>query len=291
MKLSIITINYNNCEGLRKTIESVVNQTWKEFEWIIVDGGSTDGSRELIEETAKYCPNISYWCSEPDKGVYNAMNKGIAHARGDYMNFMNSGDTFVESKTLEIVFSFSISEDLIYGDWIRVFPDHEEYKQAIHEFFSFHVFFTNVCHQAMFIRTSILKLRGYDENMYILADWKRWQEMASDGYSFKYIPVFVCRFEAISGISEKGGDRIVQERESLYTNPYLSKDLREWLADYHSKMNKFDYYDNCILTRQTYDFIHEHKIYQFLIHGTLIIIDLLRKLEKLCIKNPIYKEL
>ena len=93
MKLSIITINYNNCDGLQKTIDSVIAQTWRDFEWIVIDGGSTDGSKELLEQ---YKEHFSYWCSEPDKGIYNAMNKGIAKANGDYLNFMNSGDAFYE---------------------------------------------------------------------------------------------------------------------------------------------------------------------------------------------------
>lgn len=80
MKLSIITINYNNREGLKKTIESVLSQTFTDYEYIIIDGGSTDGSRELIEQ---YQSHLSFWCSEPDKGIYNAMNKGIAKARGN----------------------------------------------------------------------------------------------------------------------------------------------------------------------------------------------------------------
>ena len=87
MKFSIITINYNNVEGLRNTIKSVVNQTYTDYEFIIIDGGSTDGSVEVIKE---YANIITYWVSEPDKGIYNAMNKGIEVANGEYLNFMNS---------------------------------------------------------------------------------------------------------------------------------------------------------------------------------------------------------
>ena len=89
MKLSVITINFNNRDGLRKTIESVVNQTYNDFEYIIIDGGSTDGSVDVIKE---YADRIDYWVSEPDKGIYNAMNKGIDVAKGEYCIFMNSGD-------------------------------------------------------------------------------------------------------------------------------------------------------------------------------------------------------
>ena len=112
MKLSIITINYNNKAGLQKTIDSVICQTWKDYEWIIIDGGSTDGSKELIEQYQQY---FAYWCSEPDKGVYNAMNKGITKAKGEYLNFMNSGDCFVCDSTLMDVFFKEISADIVAG--------------------------------------------------------------------------------------------------------------------------------------------------------------------------------
>ena len=88
-KLSIITINYNNLEGLKRTVESVINQTSKEFEYIVIDGGSNDGSGAYIESKSEH---IDYWVSEPDKGIYNAMNKGIAKASGEYLLFLNSGD-------------------------------------------------------------------------------------------------------------------------------------------------------------------------------------------------------
>ena len=89
--LSIITINYNNKKGLLKTIDSIKEQSFTDFEWIIIDGGSTDGSVEIIRENES---RIAYWISEHDKGVYDAMNKGILHANGLWLNFMNSGDTF-----------------------------------------------------------------------------------------------------------------------------------------------------------------------------------------------------
>lgn len=97
-KFSIITINYNNKEGLRKTIESVVGQSFRDFEYIIIDGGSTDGSIEVIKE---YAGKVDYWVSEPDKGIYHAMNKGVLQAHGEYLNFMNSGDEFYNNGVLQ----------------------------------------------------------------------------------------------------------------------------------------------------------------------------------------------
>ena len=90
-KISIITINYNNFEGLKKTIKSVINQTWKDYEYIVIDGGSNDGSVEYLKSLDN---TINFWVSEADNGVYHAMNKGINKANGEYLLFLNSGDHF-----------------------------------------------------------------------------------------------------------------------------------------------------------------------------------------------------
>ena len=110
MKYSIITVNYNNKEGLRQTIESVIHQTFRDFEFIVIDGGSTDGSADVLKE---YDAQITYWVSEKDNGIYNAMNKGIAKATGDYLNFMNSGDCFYTSDVLESVANYESDADFI----------------------------------------------------------------------------------------------------------------------------------------------------------------------------------
>lgn len=112
-KLSIITINYNNKEGLIKTFMSVDSQTWTDFEYIVIDGGSSDGGKELIQQN----PRIDYWVSEKDSGVYQAMNKGIRNATGDYVIFMNSGDFFYDKMVLEKVqTSFESGIDILYGN-------------------------------------------------------------------------------------------------------------------------------------------------------------------------------
>ena len=112
MKYSIITINYNNKDGLEKTILSVINQTCQDFEYIIIDGGSTDGSVDVIK---KYADRIDYWVSEPDKGIYNAMNKGIIKAKGEYLNFMNSGDCFYDNEVLSNVYQNGMCSEMIVG--------------------------------------------------------------------------------------------------------------------------------------------------------------------------------
>ncbi len=113
MKLSIITINLNNVLGFKKTVESILSQTFTEFELIVIDGGSTRDNINIIKE---YSKNIKYWISEPDNGIYHAMNKGIRQAMGDYCFFLNSGDYFVNGRVLEKVFAEGHNEDVIFGN-------------------------------------------------------------------------------------------------------------------------------------------------------------------------------
>ena len=274
MKLSRININYNNLKGLKRTYESVASQTCQDFEWIIIDGGSTDGSKEFIEE---HQDKFSYWCSEPDKGVYNAMNKGISKARGDYLNFMNSGDCFYDEHTLENVFSQKLIADLVYGDWIRVYPDHEEYKAAPHKGFYATVFFDNVCHQAMFVKANVLRNKGYDDDMHILADWKRWIEMSLDGQTFQYIPLTICRFEATTGLSEKVSEQHSQERSMIYDlmPVEISKQIKKYDA---LVLQNWEYNNNPVIS-ETIRIATKGSSYKTkLIHLNLSIIKVLEKI-------------
>lgn len=201
MKLSIITINYNNLEGLRRTIDSVMSQTWRDFEWILVDGGSTDGSKELIEEiAANPHSNISWWCSEPDKGIYNAMNKGILHAKGDYLNFMNSGDCFVDKSILEKFFNYiqkDIPEsDILYGDCLECSENFKSvFRQAPPSLtLDFYVNRGYINHQSSFIKRALFDNELYDESYRLCADGNFFIRRILDGCKFSYVGFSVCRF-------------------------------------------------------------------------------------------------
>ncbi len=171
MKLSIITINLNNATGLKQTVESVIHQTFQDFEFIVIDGGSTDTSLDVIRANAQ---RITQWVSEPDRGIYNAMNKGLLLAQGEYVYFLNSGDRLVSPEVLEQIFIKSgCCEDLVYGHTLRpegphgfrecITPDH----LTISLFFGF-----GLCHQAIFYKKSLFdKLGMYDETLKIVADW------------------------------------------------------------------------------------------------------------------------
>ena len=201
MKLSIITINYNNRDGLRKTIESVVCQTWRDFEYIIIDGGSTDGSVDVIKE---FADQIDCWVSEPDKGIYNALNKGVEKAQGEYCNFMNSGDCFYSLDVLEKVFSINPIADIICGN------TQLDYLKNPPQEVTFDILFnTSICHQCAFIRTSLMKKYGYDEKYKIVADRKFFlQALIFDNCSYLPIDVDVVKYD-ITGFSAE--------------NPVLSK--------------------------------------------------------------------
>ncbi|SHL54250.1 glycosyltransferase family 2 protein [Flavobacterium xanthum] len=173
-KISIITINYNNLEGLKRTIESVAQQTWAAFEYIVIDGGSTDGSKAYIEAQSE---NVDYWVSEPDKGIYNAMNKGILKASGNYLLFLNSGDHFYSDTVLEEYHNRVANYDLIYFN-LKVIGDNNTFLKKYPDQLSFS-YFTNdtLPHPATFIKASLFtKIGMYDESFKIVSDWKFFME-------------------------------------------------------------------------------------------------------------------
>lgn len=182
MKLSIITINYNNAEGLRRTLASVAAQTFRDFEHIIVDGGSTDGSVEVIREyeqslASRLSPLASNlkWLSEPDSGIYNAMNKGIKMTNGEYLLFLNSGDYLVDVDTLKNVFEDANDVDIIYGDRINVWKDglernRDSFPDHITGYFLYRGM---ISHQASFIKSDLFVKYGlYREDLKYGADWE-----------------------------------------------------------------------------------------------------------------------
>ena len=216
MTLSIITINYNNRDGLQKTIDSVLAQKWTNYEWIIIDGGSTDGSRELIE---RYQEHFAYWCSEPDKGVYNAMNKGIAQAKGKYINFMNSGDTFYDAETLKNVFQEERTVDIIYGDWLEEYYDRADLRGIPQNKLFSMLWSLNICHQAMFIKAKLLKEKGYDESMRYLTDWLRNTELVMDGCSSEHASHIICKYD-MYGISNQKTDATKSKEYEMVMSLY-----------------------------------------------------------------------
>jgi len=168
--LSIITVNRNNSNGLRKTIRSVIDQNFSDYEYIIIDGGSDDNSVEVIKE---FSSKVTYWSSEPDAGIYNAMNKGIALSKGDYCLFLNSGDYLYNSEVLSTIFQESLIEDLIISSVILKGSDREELFE-IPELKSLtfrHFINSTIPHPGAFIKHSLFdKIGCYNEEFLICSD-------------------------------------------------------------------------------------------------------------------------
>ncbi len=182
MKLSIITINYNNAIGLKKTIKSVLSQTSQEFEYIIVDGGSNDPScevmnnKQIVINGKTELNGISITCiSEPDKGIYNAMNKGISLAKGDYVHFLNSGDWLVDSEVVSNMLSIIQKDtDILVGNVIFVREDGKvRYATNDKEVSGLTFYRSTLQHTSAYIRRALFDKYGlYDENLKIVSDWK-----------------------------------------------------------------------------------------------------------------------
>ena len=266
MKLSIITINYNNAEGLRKTLASVASQIFRDFEHIIVDGGSTDESVEIIREYAdseairlkgyeairqenSKADNLAssphhlitsspiIWISEKDRGVYDAQNKGIRLAHGEYCYFLNAGDTFCNEHVLELIFkplTFNLSPltstpDILYGNEIIVDGNGQRVGIARGVENPNFVDLYNSCmkHQASFIRRELFERYGmYDDTMRICADFDWFFRVIAfhDDVTLQYMDVDIAYFEN-TGLSYHAPELCAKERQQIL-DIYMSKRLQ-----------------------------------------------------------------
>lgn len=193
--LSIITICYNIKDEIERTCKSIVNQTWQDFEWIVVDGGSTDGTVEVLK---KYADRINILISEKDGGLYNAMNKGIKKAHGEWLNFMNGGDEYAVTDALEKVFKDkTYSTNILQAEEERWTPDGRlayvwRYKEPISKltFLKY-----SMAHQSMFYRRMLFEKYGlYDESYKISADTEMNLRLVSAGEQVELLDFIVGRF-------------------------------------------------------------------------------------------------
>lgn len=219
MKLSVITINYNNASGLENTIKSVINQTYEDFEYIVIDGNSTDESVDIIK---KYADKIDYWVSEPDSGIYNAMNKGIKKAKGEYLNFLNSGDCFFNSETLTNIFhNKEYLAPILRGIQICIRPSGETFRWnnfGDRDLTLYDFYVDGLRHQATFIAQSLFEKYGlYDEKYKIVSDWKLFLQCILNGEPSTFLNFDIILFD-MTGISNdpKWQDTMHAEREAVF---------------------------------------------------------------------------
>ncbi len=224
-RLSVITINYNNAHGLQKTIESVVSQTYSDFEFVIIDGGSTDNSTEIIK---KYLHKITYWVSEKDTGIYNAQNKGITAAKGEYCLFLNSGDYLVDNNVLTNVFSCGHSFDIIYGD-MQIFDKNKriQHRRMPNRIGVKQLYADTLWHPVSFIKRKLFSMYGnYNEQFRIVADYEFFvRTIIGKKVTTKHVPIEIAFFDT-SGLSSHPDKRnqLNEERrkvQNLYFNSIL----------------------------------------------------------------------
>lgn len=228
-QLSIITINYNNKSGLQKTIDSVIQQTYTQYEWIIIDGDSTDGSKRLL---TKYSNYFSHCISEKDKGIYDAMNKGIKIASGKYLLFLNSGDYLYENTTLEKVFSKNYDVDYINGNIVKVLNDKiVEYDYGVHSenIICFDLLKFGLNHQSTFINKKLFDKYGlYDDKLKLISDWKFFfHTMIFGQCSLKYINLNIAFFDISGRSNDKGNLSLHRKEKEEYLNSVLPSKIIE----------------------------------------------------------------
>jgi glycosyltransferase involved in cell wall biosynthesis len=264
MIFTVITINYNNLEGLRHTIDSVVNQTYDNYEYIIIDGGSTDGSLDIIK---RYNDFITYWVSEKDRGIYHAMNKGVTQAHGDYCIFMNSGDCFYDRDVLTNVSNVITNEGVVVG---KVVYDNDNIispPPKFGELTLYHLYSGAIPHQGSFIKTDLLRKYPYDENLKISSDWKFFlQTLILDNCSIRYSDVFVARYD-MHGFSSSNPELMLQEKEKVLSSIFPARVL----ADYrHMKASE------CLTQSLTIQLRQHYRIDKFLYRLGVIILKLIK---------------
>ena len=236
MKLSIVTIIYNNKKGLAKTIESVVNQEFKDFEWIVIDGGSTDGSKELIQDNLTH---IDYWLSEKDQGIYDAMNKGIKASTRDYILFLNSGDFFITNNAVKLITNAPNIEDLIFCD-IQIRSKKEVYQQINSSNPKQILLDRMICHQAILHKRSLFTHVGlYSLDYKITSDYEFLiKSIYKYNCTYSYFPYCFVEYDDTNGISDfdSNGSQLKQERLSILKN-YFSESLVHKVAQQESKID------------------------------------------------------
>ena len=233
MRLSIITINRDNAAGLAKTIRSVASQTFKEFEYIVVDGASTDESVDVIKKYESQFAHLK-WISEPDKGIYNAMNKGIRMASGEYIQILNSADclaTDVVVGKMLVALEKAGGPNIFYGNMIKCFPDGRKVVDksfAGREITMLDMYTGTLNHDPAYIRHDLFEKYGYyDESLKIVSDWKWYlQAIVLGGEKPRYFDLDVTLFD-MTGVSEnsENKEKIRKERrtvlEKLIPSVYL----------------------------------------------------------------------
>lgn len=218
-KISIITIVYNNVKDIEYTIQSVIKQSFQDIEYIIIDGASNDGTLDVIE---RYKEHIDLVVSEKDEGIYHAMNKGLSHATGDYVLFLNSGDEFFDVNTLQNIFDRNDDADIYYGETKLIDENrniignrrHKAPKQFDWKSFRYGM---SICHQAIYVKRALTE--PYDRQYQLSADVDWVIRMAKKADKIVNVKAYVARY-LVGGMSQQRHKQSLIERYEIFKKHY-----------------------------------------------------------------------
>jgi len=239
-KISIITINYNNAAGLQQTMQSVLQQDYASIEYIVIDGGSTDGSIEIVN---RHQHKLAYFISEPDQGIYNAMNKGIVKATGDYILFLNSGDYLLNNQVLSRVVQTAMPDiDIIYAN-LQTAKGEIVYPAKPDFYF---MFVDSIGHIASFIKRTMFEQHGlYNEQNKIVSDWEFFVHLLFREKATTQHLNFAITFYDLNGMSNnpKNAKAQLKERAAVLL-PYFEDHYGELLNQFSKMQNELNLYKN-----------------------------------------------
>ena len=232
-KVTVVTVCYNGVNIIEKTILSVINQTYSNIEYIIIDGDSKDGTQDIIR---KYSDRISYFISEPDKGIFDAMNKGLNVATGDYINFMNAGDLFFDSHVLTtlfaektynenvgFIFGLSVTPDGIVHKYVPFMENPNRYKGM------------GICHQSLFVKTELAQKYKFSLRYPVSADYGMIYSIYKDGYKYVKYDFPICIYEG-GGFSERNPWMMIRDIGMITQSQFTCKYVYHMIAS-RSKYN------------------------------------------------------
>ena len=227
--ISVVTINLNNAAGLEATIRSVLKQQYTALEFVVVDGDSTDGSKEVIN---KYADKIQQLLSEKDPGIYHAMNKGLAMASGDYVLFLNSGDTFYSTTALQQLMDGGDNADIVYGN-LMVCEGASHYERVYPEKLSFSYFLmASLPHPATLVKKTLFNTVGvFFEDIKIAADWAFFTlAIVRHNCSYKHVPVVVTNFDLEGISSQESNLKFIEAERVIILQKYFPLFLDDYAA-------------------------------------------------------------
>lgn len=243
-KVSIVTVCLNSEKTIEKTIKSVLGQTYSDIEYIIIDGKSSDKTWDIIQ---KYSDKIDFFCSEPDKGIYDAMNKGIKHCHGEIIAFLNSDDWYVNDTVKKIVDCFERTQsDIVYGDYVFWYSEDEQYYLKCNKEIEELNYRMIMSHQATFFRRDLFNRFGYYDLKYKIASDYEWILKAyHNNVKFEYIPEKLCYFRN-GGLCTTSLIDCIEEIKEIAEKYCFNDDMHIKIQDYHKKSIEDAKWDNYV---------------------------------------------